>query len=39
MDRGAFKTKGGFNTINKVFNGELGAVLEDFNEAIWEAAG
>ncbi len=38
LDRGQFKTQGGFNRINKVFDGKLEAVLGDLHEALWKAA-
>lgn len=39
LDRGQFKSQGGFNRINKVFDGKLEAVLGDLHEALWQAAG
>lgn len=38
LDRGQFKSLGGFNRINKVFDGKLEAVLGDLHEALWQAA-
>ncbi|WDE95402.1 type I restriction-modification system endonuclease [Lentisphaera profundi] len=38
LNSGAFKTKGGFNRINKIFQGQLDQVLHDINEAIWASA-
>jgi type I restriction enzyme, R subunit len=38
LDRGQFKTKGGFNRINKVFEGKLEAVLGDLHDALWPPA-
>jgi type I restriction enzyme, R subunit len=38
LDRGQFKTQGGFNRINKVFDGKLEAVLGDLHEALWKQA-
>ncbi|MCA9675173.1 MAG: type I restriction-modification system endonuclease [Kofleriaceae bacterium] len=38
LDRGQFKSQGGFNRINKVFEGKLEAVLGDLHEALWQAA-
>lgn len=37
LDRGQFKTQGGFNRINKVFDGKLEAVLGDLHEALWQS--
>lgn len=39
FDRGQFKADGGFNRINKVFDGKLEAVLGDLQDALWQAAG
>ncbi len=36
LDHGQFATQGGFNRLNKVFGGELGAILEDINGTIWQ---
>jgi type I restriction enzyme R subunit len=36
MDRGQFKTMGGFARIDKVFEGNLGQVLVGLQNAIWE---
>lgn len=38
LDRGQFKTQGGFKHINKVFDGKLEAVLGDLHEALWQSA-
>jgi type I restriction enzyme R subunit len=38
LDRGRFKTMGGFTRINKVFDGKLEAVLGDLHEALWKTA-
>ena len=38
MDEGAFRQKGGFAEIDKEFGNQLQGVLEDFNDAIWNAA-
>jgi type I restriction enzyme, R subunit len=37
LERGQFKTQGGFNRINKVFDGKLEAVLGDLHQALWES--
>lgn len=36
LDRGQFKTQGGFNRINRVFEGRLEQVLNDLNNQIWQ---
>ena len=36
MNRGAFKEMGGFNRINKTFNGELEKILGDMNDMVWQ---
>jgi type I restriction enzyme R subunit len=38
LDRGQFKSHGGFNRINKVFDGKLESVLGDLHEALWTPA-
>jgi type I restriction enzyme R subunit len=38
LDRGQFKTQGGYSHINKVFDGQLDAVLGDLHEALWKSA-
>jgi type I restriction enzyme R subunit len=39
FDRGAFKTQGGeFERLNKVFDGQLEAILVEINEALWQEA-
>ena len=35
---GQFKTQGGFNRINKLFDGKLETVLGDLHEALWKSA-
>jgi len=35
LDRGQFKTQGGFARINKVFGGHLDRLLKDIQETIW----
>jgi len=35
LDQGVFADKGGFNRISQEFDGELDAVLKQFNETIW----
>ncbi len=38
LDRGQFRTAGGFSRINKAFDGKLEAVLGDLHEALWQPA-
>jgi type I restriction enzyme R subunit len=35
LDRGEFKTQGGFRRLNKVFDGKLEAVLQEMHEELW----
>lgn len=37
LNQGAFKTQGGFQRINKVFQGKLEQVLSAINESLWSA--
>lgn len=37
LDRGAFASGGGYKRLDKVFDGELDAVLSQLHEAIWAA--
>ena len=39
IDREPFATNGGFARLNKVFDGELEAVLTGINEEMWKRAG
>jgi len=38
LNQGAFETNGGFDRINKVFDGRLEQILGDLQEAIWAPA-
>ncbi|GGX51330.1 type I restriction-modification system deoxyribonuclease [Tateyamaria omphalii] len=38
IDQGTFQAQGGFNRLNKVFNGQLEAILSDFNEELWKTS-
>jgi type I restriction enzyme R subunit len=38
LDQGEFKSQGGFQRINKVFQGKLKEFLLEINSAIWEEA-
>ena len=38
MDRDLFAANGGFTRFNKVFDGELEAVLSGINEEMWKKA-
>ncbi len=35
LDRGAFKAHGGFDRLNKIFQGNLAQVLDEINEALY----
>lgn len=36
LDRGQFKEMGGYNRLNKIFDGKVEALLGDLLEAVWE---
>ena len=38
LNQGAFETAGGFDRINKVFDGRLEQILGDLQEAVWQSA-
>jgi len=38
LDQGEFKSQGGFQRIDKVFQGKLEGLLLEINSAIWEEA-
>lgn len=38
IDHGNFAAHGGFNRLNKVFNGQLETILHDFNEELWKVS-
>lgn len=39
FDRGAFKAQcGGFERLNKAFDGQLEEILVQINQALWEEA-
>lgn len=38
IDHGTFAAHGGFNRLNKVFEGKLEAILHDFNEELWKVS-
>ncbi|WP_245999069.1 type I restriction-modification system endonuclease [Paracoccus methylarcula] len=38
IDEGTFRHHGGFNRLNKVFNGQLETILHDFNEELWKVS-
>ncbi|MBN1467569.1 MAG: type I restriction-modification system endonuclease [Fusobacteriaceae bacterium] len=38
FEKGAFKTQGGFNRINKIFDGKLLELLEELNKNLYETA-
>ena len=35
-EEGLFKSSGGFARIDRAFDGKLGAVLDEVNDAIWQ---
>lgn len=39
LDRGQFKAQGGFQRINKVFDGQLEQVLGEIGDELWKDAG
>lgn len=39
LDRGQFKSQGGFVRLNKVFDGKLASVLGKLAEEVWKDAG
>jgi len=38
IDHGNFAAHGGFSRLNRVFNGQLEAILHDFNEELWKVS-
>ena len=38
IDQGTFAAQGGFNRLNRVFNGQLETILSDFNEELWKVS-
>ena len=38
IDEGTFAAQGGFNRLNRVFDGELEKILGDFNEELWKVS-
>ena len=38
LDRGQFKARGGFQRLNKIFNGQLDDILHDIAEVMWQEA-
>ncbi|MEO0685202.1 MAG: type I restriction-modification enzyme R subunit C-terminal domain-containing protein [Cyanobacteria bacterium J06649_11] len=39
FNTGEFKAQGGFNRINKVFQGKLETILVEINDALWQDVG
>lgn len=39
FERGQFKAQGGFNRINKAFDGKLEEILGEINQALWQDVG
>ncbi len=38
LDQAPFDTHGGFNRLNKVFDGQLETILSEISEEVWQAA-
>jgi type I restriction enzyme R subunit len=38
MDSGQFKAMGGYQRLNRIFQGQLDTILQDLAEAVWQAA-
>jgi type I restriction enzyme R subunit len=38
MDDGLFRGDGGFQRLNRIFDGQLAQVLGDINEEVWKKA-
>jgi len=36
MNKAQFREMGGFNRINRVFDGELNQILGDMNDMLWQ---
>lgn len=36
LDRGEFRTQGGFTRINKIFDGQLSEILTQINNTLWQ---
>ncbi|MCG8368283.1 MAG: type I restriction-modification system endonuclease [Pseudanabaenales cyanobacterium] len=36
LDKGAFKAQGGYQRINKIFQGKLESILQDINANLWQ---
>ncbi len=36
LDQEPFRADGGFNRLNRIFDGQLAAILEDINEELWQ---
>ncbi|MGB3510986.1 MAG: type I restriction-modification system endonuclease [Microcoleaceae cyanobacterium] len=39
FDQGMFKAQGGFERINKTFDGQLESILDEINQGIWDNVG
>jgi type I restriction enzyme R subunit len=39
LDSGAFRAQGGFRRIDKIFNGQLEAILTEINGQLWQTPG
>jgi type I restriction enzyme R subunit len=38
MDSGQFKAMGGYQRLNKIFQGQLDTILRDIADAMWQTA-
>lgn len=38
LDHGQFRAEGGFNRLNKMFDGKLEEILRDITEIVWQVA-
>jgi type I restriction enzyme R subunit len=38
LDSGQFKAMGGYQRLNKIFQGQLDAILHDIADAMWQTA-
>jgi type I restriction enzyme R subunit len=38
LDSGQFQARGGYQRLNRIFQGQLDDILHDIAEAVWETA-
>ena len=36
LNKAQFREMGGFNRLNKIFNGELSQILENMTDLVWQ---